>query len=241
MAIELPSEVASFLQFIGVNWPQVNEDKVREFGSHIKAFADNLDQTHQNATATVNQIGDAYQGAGYEALLARWGEMSGSHMHELVNACHVVAAALDAAADAIIGMKLQAIEELIGLAASFVADQAAAVATFGLAEAGLVLIDEAAEKLVDFLGQQLEQYIIGQVLEAAINPLIEVVGRAVGGLVYHAAESALGVPGGGSAGSGFEIHPEAVLAHAQTMREHSDAVTAHAQDLRSKIAGLSFE
>ncbi|NUR03516.1 MAG: hypothetical protein HOY79_45475 [Streptomyces sp.] len=29
MAIELPGEVVSFLQFIGVNWPNINEDKVR--------------------------------------------------------------------------------------------------------------------------------------------------------------------------------------------------------------------
>ena len=30
MAIELPEQVVSFLQFIGVNWPNINEDKVRE-------------------------------------------------------------------------------------------------------------------------------------------------------------------------------------------------------------------
>lgn len=166
--------------------------------------------------------------------------MSSSHMHELIDACHAVATALDAAADAIVGMKLEAIGELVGLAATFVADQAAAVATFGLAEAGLVLIDEAAEKLVDFLAQQLEQYIIGQVIEAAVSPLIEVVGRAVGGLVYQAAESALG-GGGKSAGNSFEIHPDVVALHAQTMRDHADAVTGHAQALRSKIAGVSFE
>lgn len=35
VAIELPGEVVSFLQFIGVNWPNVNEDKVRELASHM--------------------------------------------------------------------------------------------------------------------------------------------------------------------------------------------------------------
>lgn len=82
MAIELPGAVVSFLQFIGVNWPQVNEDKVREFASHIKEFADNLDQTHQAASSTVQRIGEAYQGAGYEALLAKWEQLSRSHMCE---------------------------------------------------------------------------------------------------------------------------------------------------------------
>ncbi|KJK55546.1 WXG100-like domain-containing protein [Saccharothrix sp. ST-888] len=242
MAIELPDEVVSLLQFIGVNWPQVNEDKVREFASHVKEFADNLDQAHQASTSTVHQIGEVYQGAGYEALLAKWGQLSGSHMQELVEACHVVATALDVAADAIVAMKLEAIGELVVMAAAFVADQVAAVATLGAAEAALVLIEEAAAKLVDYLAQQLEQYIIGQVIEAAVSPLIETVGRAVSGLVYQAAESALGVSGGGgSAGEGFRIQPEALAAHAQTMREHAETVAGHAEVFRSRISGVSFE
>ncbi len=240
MAIELPGEVVSFLQFIGVNWPEVNEDKVREFGQHVREFADNVDQTHRECTTTIQQIGEAYEGAGYDTLLAKWGQMSDGHMNELVQGCHVVATALDLAADAIIAMKLEAIAELIAMAVAFVADQAAAVATFGLAEAAVLLIEEAAKKLVNFLEQQLEQYIIGQVIEAAMNPLIETVSRAVSGLVYEAVESALGVSGGGSVGDGFRIHPEAVIAHAQTMHEQADAVAGHAEAFRSRLAGVSF-
>ncbi|MGE7438479.1 hypothetical protein [Kitasatospora sp. NPDC001175] len=118
-------------------------------------------------------------------------------MDELVQACHTVATALDVAADVIVGMKVEAIGELVLMAAAFVADQAAAVATFGAAEAAALLIEEGAKKPVNYLEQQLEQYIIGQVIEAAVDPLVEVVGRAVSGLVFQAAESALGVFGGG--------------------------------------------
>src|SRR5205823_6660906 len=112
--------------------------------------------------------------ASYEALLVKWAQLSNSHMSELIQACHVVATALDVAADVIVGMKVEAIAELVALAASFVADQAAAVATLGAAEAAEVLIVKAAEELMDFLEQQLEQYIIGQVIEAAVDPLVEV-------------------------------------------------------------------
>lgn len=241
MAIELPGEVVSFLQFIGVNWPQVNEDSVREFGAHVREFADNLSRTHENAGSTIQQLGEAYQGAGYEVLAAKWAQLSNSHMRELVEACHVVSTALDVAADAIVAMKMEAIGELIAMAAAFVADQAAAVATFGLAEAALALIEEAAEKLVDYLVQQMEQYIIGQVMEAAINPLVETVEKAVSGLAYHAVESALGVSGGGSAGEGFRIDPEAVMAHAQTIGQHADEVRGHGEAFLSKLSGVSFE
>jgi hypothetical protein len=172
VSIELPGEVVQLLQFIGVNWPNIDEDKVREAGRHVKQFAENLETTHQDATAHLQQAGQHYQGAGYEAMIAAWGQKSNSHMSELVSACGVVATALDAGADVIVGMKGAAIAELVALAASFIADQAAAVATFGLAEAGLALIEEAAKKCVSFLEQQLIQYIIGEIIGAAIQPLI---------------------------------------------------------------------
>ncbi|MGK4582244.1 hypothetical protein [Kitasatospora sp. HPMI-4] len=181
------------------------------------------------------------RGASYEALIAKWGQLSGSHMQELVQACHVVATALDAAADVIVGMKVEAIGELVVMAAAFVADQAAAVSTFGAAEAALVLIEEGAKKLVNYLEQQLEQYIMGQVIEAAVNPLVEVVGNAVSGLVFQAAESALGVSGGGAAGAGFRIHPDMVEQHAATMQRHAETIAGHAETFQSKLAGVSFE
>jgi len=242
VAIELPEEVVSFLQFIGVNWPNVNEDKVREFASHVRDFADKLDETHQDSSATIKRMAEVYQGPSYEALLAKWSQMSSGHMDELVSACHTVATALDVAADVIVGMKVEAIAELAALAVSFVADQAAAVVTLGIAEAAEVLIVEAAEKLMDYLEQQLEQYIIGQVIEAAVEPLVEVVGRAVSGLVFKAAESAAGVSaGGGDAGTGFSMDPEQVHAHAELMHGHAEKVAAHAEEFTSKLAGVSFE
>ncbi|MGW1751863.1 WXG100 family type VII secretion target [Streptomyces sp. NPDC002092] len=242
MAIELPGEVVSFLQFIGVNWPNVNEDKVRELASHVREFAESVDNTHQDSTATIKRLGDHYQGASYEALLAKWAQLSNSHMSELIQACHTVATALDVAADVIVGMKVEAIAELAVLAATFIADQAAAVATLGLAEAAEVLVVEAAEKLTDYLEQQLEQYIIGQVIEAAIDPLVETVGRAVTGLVFQTAESALGVSAGtGSLGEGFSIDPEQMHAHAELMRGHAVTVASHAETFRNKLAGVSFE
>ncbi|MFC5910988.1 WXG100 family type VII secretion target [Streptacidiphilus monticola] len=241
MAIELPGEVVSFLQFIGVNWPQVNEDKVRELGAHVREFADNIRSTHDEATATVQRIGQSYQGASYEALLAKWGSLSSSHMDELLNACGVVATALDAAADVIVAMKLECIAELAVLAATFVADQAAAVATLGLAEAAEVAIVEAAEKLVDFLTQQLEQYVIGEVIGAAVEPLVGVVSAAVGGLMFQAAENALGVGAGGGAGDGFYVHPDELHAHAEVMHQHAETVAGHAELFRTKLAGVSFE
>jgi len=241
MAIELPDEVAQFLQFIGINWPMINEDKVREFGSHIRQFADNLRDAHEQAHSTIQQLGQAYQGASYEALLAKWSGTSTAHLNELVEACHVVADALDVAADVIVGLKVEAIAELVVMAASFIADQAAAVATLGIAEAAEALIVEAAEKLVDFLKQQVIQHIAAAVIGAAVGPLMEKVAAAVKGLAFEAVSAALGEGGGGgSPGTGFTIDTEAVKGHADVMRQHAETVRGHAQTFAAAAGNLSF-
>lgn len=241
MSVELPGEVVTLLDFIGISWPNVDEDMVREFAGHVRDFASKMDETHQDSTATVNKLADVYQGASYDALLAKWGKMSSTHMHELVTGCHTVASALDVAADVIVGMKTAAIAELVVLAASFVADQAAAVVTFGLAEAAEVAIVAAAKKAVKYLEQQLEQHIIAEVIEAAIDPLVEVVGRAVSGLAFKSAESALGVSGGkGGVGSSFSIDPKEVHARAELMHGHAEKIASHAADFQAKAAGVSF-
>ena len=239
MAIELPGPVADFLQFIGITWPNINEDAVREFGQHVRDFADNISSAHDSATQTIQQVGQSYQGSSYDALFAKWSQMSSSHMTELVDGCNVLATALDAGADTIVGMKTAAIAELAVLAASFVADQAAAVFTFGLAEAAEAAIIAGARKAVSFLEQELTQYVIGKIIEAGVQPLIAVVGKAVDGLVYSAVQGALGTSTGG-AGTGFQITPDAVREQAQTFHDHAQTVAGHAQTFTANLSSLNF-
>lgn len=242
MSIELPSEVVWFLGVIGVNWPNVDEDQVRAFAGHVRDFANNVENTHQAATSTIQQMGSSYSGNSYEQLVATWARMSNDHMTELVDACHVVAEALDLAADGIVAAKVAAIAELVALAASFIADQAAAVATFGIAEAGLALIEEAGKKLINALIQQLEQQILGQVIQAAVAPLEQVVEKALGGLVFKGLEAALGAPSGGGAavGASFGIVPDELLSHANAMQGHADTVAGHAATLAANVSSLNF-
>lgn len=51
----------------------------------------------------------------------------------------------------VIGMKTEAIAQLAVMAATFVADQAAAVVTLGIAEAAEVAVVAAARKVVTYL------------------------------------------------------------------------------------------
>jgi uncharacterized protein YukE len=206
----------------------------------VREFASSIDDTHQAAGQTVQAMSASYQGASYEQLVQTWANLSSNHMQELVDGCHVVATALDVAADAIVTAKGIAIGELVALAASFVADQAAAVLTFGIAEAAEALVIAAAKECVNFLEQQLEQMIIGQVIEAAMTPLEGVIERAVSGLVYRGLEAAAGGSSGG-AGPSFMVEREGLLAHAQAFQGHADQIVQHAQTLQSNLASVSFE
>ena len=238
MAIELPNDVVTFLNVIGVNWPQVNEDTVRTFATHVRTFASNISDTHEQATATVNAMGASYQANSYDLLVSKWAHLSKSHMHDLLEACGVLASALDDGADYIVAMKISCITELAVLAVTFVADQAAAVATFGLAEAAEGLIVEAADTAVDYLEQTVIQYILAEVIGAALTPLLGIVEKAVSGMTYSALENMLGVSG--SIGDGYSIHPDDLRTHAKALAQHAQAVQAHAQTLTGNLAGLNF-
>ena len=61
-------------------------------------------------------MSSAYQGSSYERPVETWARMSSSNMSELSNGCHVVATAMDVAADAILAAKISAIGELVAMA-----------------------------------------------------------------------------------------------------------------------------
>jgi hypothetical protein len=120
------------------------------------------------------------------------------------------------------------------LASAFVADQVAAVFTSGIAEAAAPLIVAGAERLVESLEADLQQYLIAQVAEAALKPLLAKVETALSGLDWSQS-------GASSApGSGFELDATAALAHASGLDDYASQMHAHAQVFASGIRGLSF-
>ena len=241
MSIELPGPVVDFLSVIGVNWPQVNEDAVREFAGHVRDFASNVQDTHSAASSTIDQMSAAYSGASYDRLVDAWAHMSSSHMQELHEGATVVATALDVAADAIVGMKMEAIAQLVVMAATFVADQAAAVLTFGIAEAAEAAIIAGAKEIVKYLEEQLVQHIMGELIGKAVEPLEGIVEKAVSGLTFEAAGALLGSGSGGSgAGASFSMVPDELQQHAATLEGHADTVAGHAQDFAAKAGAVSF-
>lgn len=237
MAIDdLPEPVVTFLNVIGVPWPYINEDEIREFAAMVRRFGQSVEQTHSEAGRAMANFAQAYQGAATRRMQSGWAELSDRHTRELVAGCAVLAEALEVGAEVIVAQKVEALVELTVMAATFIADQAAAVATLGLAEAAVPVIVEAGKKLLETLKQEIIQHIIGAIVEAAAEPLFAKIEEAMSGLDWSRTSGTAGA----DLGEGFSIDPEAAAAHLKVMREHTEAFRGHAQQLRGGLEGLAF-
>ena len=207
MAIDdLPGPVVTFLNVIGVEWPYINEDSVMRFASLVRDFSQAVQTTHQDSTVAIHGIAQGYQGASTRRLSSGWEELSARHVIELLDGCAVLADALEAAA----------------------------VATFGIAEAAVPVVIAAGKKLMESLVQDLEQYIVGQVVEAAAKPLFAKVAESMAGLDWSKTSPA------DPESSGFSLDEQVVRAHTAALRQHAQTFRSHAITFQQGIRELSF-
>ncbi|MEC3920269.1 WXG100-like domain-containing protein [Nocardia sp. CDC160] len=239
MAVEIPHDVALFLNYAGVPYPDINEDQVRALGAHVRNFADGVASTHDTANRVIKDMGKVYSGYSYRALVAAWGRMSKSHMANLDAACHVVATALDTAAVVIKMTKIAVLDELAGLAASYAAAMTAAIATDGLFVAIEQAITAAARKICQVMEQVLIGYILSEVIGKAIEPLEHAIDRMVRGIVDDVADELLGPPLG-STEQPLYIEPDEVINYSDALDRLAGEIGRQASAFADKVAGLDF-
>jgi hypothetical protein len=231
---DLPLPVVNLLNVIGVPWPYVNEDTVSELATLTREFAQAVQATHDDATTAIRGVAGAYRGSATDAMWSGWAKLSARHVDEIVDGCQVLATALEVAAGYIVAQKAEAIAILVAMAAAFIADQAAAVATAGIAEVGVPLIIEGAERLVKSLVLDLEQYVIGQVIEAAAKPLFAKISDALAGLDWSQSGAEV------APATGVSLDGDAVAVHIAALRAHADTIHQHGTHFRRAVAGLAF-
>ncbi len=240
MSIEIPHEVALFLNYMGVPYPDIDEDQVRELAGQVRNFATNVRDTHESATGTIHDMGSVYSGYSYEQLVTAWAQMSSSHMADLDRACHVVAKVLDVTAEVITVMKVAVLAGLAALAASYTALMAATVPTMGLSAALTAAIRAAATRLVTAMEQMVIGYFATEVIGKAIEPLEHTIERMINGVVYDTAKQLLDVPPGSSSELPLHIEPDEVMRYAKVLDDHADDILRHAVTFADNVAALDF-
>lgn len=237
MAIDdLPLPVVTFLNAIGIKWPYLNEDSLHQFATLAREFGDAVEQTHQDATQAVSNIAQAYQGASTQSMSSGWAHLSSTHVTEVVDACKLMADALDAWAVYVVAQKGQALVQIVELAIGYATALAAAPETLGASLAALPGLEELGEALGNSLIQDLEQYAIGKVIEGASKPLVAKVEAMLSGLDWKNAPGGVDPLGTGS----VQLDTEQVEAHANVLRGHAETMRSHAANFHAQAAGIEF-
>jgi uncharacterized protein YukE len=234
VAIDIPSEVALFLNICGVPYPDINEDDVRALAGHVRTFAEQVQGTHDSATGVIDQMGAFYSGESYQQLVATWATMSSTHMRQLESACKLVGQALEVAATVITAVKVAVLAELAALAATY----ASIMITPPLAPSA-PLVAAAARKLCEQMAQYLIGYVVAEVIGKAIEPLEQAIDDMVKGLVYDATRDALDIPSSGKP-TPLRIDPDAVQHFAKVLDDHADDIMRHAATFAENVATLDF-
>ncbi|WP_067476877.1 WXG100 family type VII secretion target [Nocardia amamiensis] len=235
MAIDLPHEVAFFLNLCGIPYPDINEDDVRALARHVRTFAAQVRDTHDSATGVIGDMGAVYSGESYDQLVASWARMSSTHMDRLEDACKVVEQALYAAATVITVVKVAVLAELAALAAAYLS----IMVTPPLAPSA-PLVAAAARRICHQMQECLIAYIAAEVIGRAIEPLEQAIDDMIKGIVYDATRHALGVPAPSNEPKPLHIEPDEVHRFAKLLDDHADDIMQHAATFADNVSTLDF-
>ncbi|MYQ46650.1 hypothetical protein GTW40_16570 [Streptomyces sp. SID4985] len=163
MGYTLPGWLDDVLDFIGINFPNVDEDDYREMADAMRDFADKFEGHGADAHKSVERILASSHGWAVDSMEKHWAQVKAGHLDKIPELARLFADACDIVADIIFGMKTKAEAELVVMAGSLGISAGLAVVTGGLsaligaAEVTAMrqvikrLIDEAVDRIVDEL------------------------------------------------------------------------------------------
>ncbi|MGV9343030.1 WXG100-like domain-containing protein [Streptomyces sp. NPDC003688] len=163
MGYTLPGWLDDVLDFIGINFPNVDEDDYREMADAMRDFADKFEGHGADAHKSVERILASSHGWAVDSMEKHWSQVKAGHLDKIPELARLFADACDIVADIIFGMKTKAEAELVIMAGSLGISAGLAVVTGGLsaligaAEVTAMrqvikrLIDEAVDRIVDEL------------------------------------------------------------------------------------------
>uniref|UniRef100_J2K431 PE-PGRS family protein n=2 Tax=Streptomyces auratus AGR0001 TaxID=1160718 RepID=J2K431_9ACTN len=173
--IMLPVEVDWVLDLLGFQWPNIDEDKMRDAAEAWSSFAASVRAAQQQGESATQAVRGANSGEAIEAFENKWKKFSGDgFLDESAEAAEALAIVLQIVATIIMVMKLAVIAQLIALAFEFAAAQAAAPVTLGASEAGAA----AATATTRVMVRQIISKAKTQILQAIKDALAKKVKRS---------------------------------------------------------------
>jgi hypothetical protein len=237
MSINLPHWLADVVNILGFNWPEIDEDQLREAAKGLRSYAHESqashDTTHKIVTSDLQQV---YSAQSYTALAEVWGSETSGHMQTLISVCNDLADALDLAAVGVEAMKDECIVQLGVAAGELVGDTVAAVFTFGLSEGAAVVEIEVQNRLLDGILERFEQTVVSELVNKTMGPLKEKMDQAVEKLLFtEVASSVVGGPP-----PGVTLDTAAMRTHGDSILREADSSLTNGRAFNTKMSALSF-
>ncbi|MFE5894936.1 RHS repeat-associated core domain-containing protein [Streptomyces sp. NPDC056462] len=204
MGYVLPSWLDEILDFIGINWPNVDEDDYREMADAMRELAEAFDDHAGEAHGAVNRLLSSSEGWAVDSLQEHWGKVKTSHLEQLPEVARLFADAMDVVADVIYGMKVKAEIELGVMAASVGISIGLAFVTGGLSAligaAEIAAMREVVRRIIKEAADQIVDQVMAMVTEPVAAKLEKMVADAVLDLASGAISSAEDSGSGGGKG-----------------------------------------
>ena len=152
MSIMLPSELAHFLQMIGFDWPEGDEDKGFAYGQAWSSFAGTLDHAASTGAQAANTLARENIGDAVDAFVHRFSADAGPEntAKNLAQGLTVGGGVITVFAGAIVALKVVVVAQLVQFAITFAEAVAAAVPTFGASLSLIPIAELIAQKAIEF-------------------------------------------------------------------------------------------
>ncbi|WP_026928207.1 hypothetical protein [Granulicoccus phenolivorans] len=152
MSVMLPPELSRFLNLVGFEWPEGDEDRIFEWGNRWTQYGGEVDTTHATATQAFNTVAQVNRGPAVEAFKTSFTEPDGAHdvAQNLGVAGTVTGGCLLLIGGAVIALKIAFVINLVSFAIQVAAAIAAAIPTAGASMTLIPLARIAAQLAINF-------------------------------------------------------------------------------------------
>jgi hypothetical protein len=200
VGLTLPSELTEPLGWIGLTWPEADEELLFEAGQQWISYGEQLTQVAQSADAAAGTVWQSGQGEAVDAFQAWWTNPDGprTRLAEDAAAAVLIGSALLVFAAITLALKIAFIVQLILLAIEVAQAIATAFVTFGATTAEVPGFIAATRLIYRKLIQQVIEHIttvIKDILLKAKNLLKKTESRLGRRTATDAAHHTPGIPG----------------------------------------------
>ena len=235
MSINLPGYLVRALGILGFQWPDIDEDQLREAATHLRTYArdarQSIEVTHKTVTV---DLAESYSSGAYETLALSWASHTRGHMETLCECAETFATALDATAVGVEVMKAAVIVQLGIALDEFITAQALALETLGASEVALAGLLAIQNRIIAGIISEFEVEFVDGLITRTIEPIRERMLNALNKLLYPEVKQVVLAP------NGMKADTDAIRRHAAKIGEQAAGALVAGAHLRSKLDALTY-